>query len=74
MAPYTITYRDGLGAIEKEERRWFDHDDHAIDEVGWSHHPHEIEVNQGDRLVARFPSIAGHWVGGAVRGERRTDR
>jgi hypothetical protein len=35
--------------------RWFDDDDHALDEIGRSDHPHEIFVHQGERLVARFP-------------------
>ncbi|MGH1571251.1 hypothetical protein ACRAWG_11850 [Methylobacterium sp. P31] len=33
-----------------------DHDDAVIDHAGSLNHPHEIQVWEGKRLVARFPS------------------
>lgn len=54
MVDYTISYRDGDGAILSEEDRAFRNDDAAIDAVGDSPHPFEILLTQGARLVARF--------------------
>jgi hypothetical protein len=55
LAPYTISFLSADRAVLNEEVRWFAHDDHALDEVGRSAHPHGIVVKQGERLVAEFP-------------------
>jgi S-ribosylhomocysteine lyase LuxS involved in autoinducer biosynthesis len=55
MAPYTVSFMGPNEEVLAEEVRWFDYDDHALDEIGRSKHPHEIQVHQGDRMVARFP-------------------
>lgn len=55
MAPYVISYLGPLGETQDRTLDWFESDDHAIDSVGRSDHPHEILVHQGARLVARFP-------------------
>ncbi len=55
LAPYTISFLSADGAVLNEQVCWFAHDDHALDEVGRSEHPHAIVVRQGQRLVAEFP-------------------
>jgi len=55
LAPYTVSFLGPNGDVVAEEVRWFEHDDHALDAVGRETHPHEIEVRQGERLVARAP-------------------
>ena len=55
MTPYTIHLLGPDDETVASERRWFEHDDHALDTVGLSDHPDKIEVWQGERLVARFP-------------------
>jgi hypothetical protein len=55
MAPYTVSFLGPAGDLLVEQVHWFEHDDHALDTIGRSSHPHEIEVRQGERLVARFP-------------------
>jgi len=53
MAPYTISVIGPDGEVVDRRRQKFEHDDHAIDTVGRSEHPHEIQLHQGRRLVAR---------------------
>ncbi|HEY1415519.1 MAG TPA: hypothetical protein VGF42_06505 [Caulobacteraceae bacterium] len=55
MSPYRINYLGPDHRVGLEEMQWFEDDDHALDAVGRSPHRDEIEVRQGDRLVARFP-------------------
>ncbi len=55
MAPYAVSFMGPNKEILVEEVRWFAHDDDALDEIGRSKHPHEIQVRQGERMVARFP-------------------
>ena len=55
VAPYTVSFLGPNEEVLAEEVHWFEHDDHALDEIGRSDHPHEIRVHQGERLVARFP-------------------
>lgn len=54
MAPYTVSFLGPNEEVLTEEVRWFEHDDHALDEIGRSDHAHAILVHQGERLVARF--------------------
>jgi len=55
MAPYNVTFLGPGREVLAEQQEWYEHDDHALDVIGRSDHPHEIEVRQGDRLVAVFP-------------------
>jgi len=55
MSPYTVSFLGPAREVLVEEVQWFEHDDDALDMIGRSNHPHEIEVRQGQRLVARFP-------------------
>ena len=55
MTPYTIHFLGPDGETIASEERWFEHDDHALDTVGRSDHPHAMLVLEGERLVARFP-------------------
>jgi len=55
VAPYTVSFLGPDDEVLAEEVRWFDHDDHALDEIGRSDHPHAVRVLQGQRLVAWFP-------------------
>jgi hypothetical protein len=55
MVPYTFSFLSPAREVLVEEVQWFEDDDHALDTIGRSDHPHEIEVRQGERLVARFP-------------------
>ncbi|MFI4935531.1 MAG: hypothetical protein ACHP7N_12985 [Caulobacterales bacterium] len=55
MAPYTVSFLGPEREVLIQDVQWFAHDDHALDTIGRSSHPHEIEVRQGERLVARFP-------------------
>jgi hypothetical protein len=56
VAPYTIDLYDERGNLRERRTLYLAHDDAAIDRAGWLDHPHEINVWQGDRLVAQFPS------------------
>lgn len=55
MTPYAIRLLGPGDETVASQERWFEHDDHALDTIGRSAHAHEIEVRQGERLVARFP-------------------
>lgn len=59
MAPYRIELHDEDGRVHKIEIEHFDEDDDAIDHAGSLGHPHEINVWQDQRHVARFPPV-GH--------------
>jgi hypothetical protein len=56
VAPYTINLHDECGDLRARRTLHLAHDDAAIDRAGRLDHPHEINVWQGDRLVAHFPS------------------
>ena len=58
MAPYTIDLLKRDGSLGETRVVVFEHDDAAIDHVGGIDHAHAIQVRQGDRLVALFPSLA----------------
>jgi hypothetical protein len=55
MAPYRIALLAGDGTVHDERVIECAYDDEVIDHVGRSDHPHEIDVWQGQRHVARFP-------------------
>lgn len=57
MAPYTVNFLGPDKQVIAEDVQWFEHDDHALDTIGRSNHPHEISVRQGQRLVAIFPPL-----------------
>jgi hypothetical protein len=57
MAPYRIDLHDETGRVCEVHADLFAHDDHAIDHAGSLAHPHEINVWQGKRHVARFPPV-----------------
>ena len=57
MAPYTISYLGPDGDLVDRRMAWFEHDDHAIDTVGNSDHPYEMQIHQIDRFVAGFPPL-----------------
>ena len=59
MAAYIVSFLGPDNEVVSEDERWFEDDDHALDTVGRSNHPHEILVRQGERLVARFPPWPG---------------
>ena len=63
MAPYRVNLLAPDGSVHEARVIVCAHDDEAIDRVGEIDHPHEIDIWQGDRHVARFPT----W-GGAKRG------
>ena len=54
MPRYTISLYGPDGDFIRRQPKHFDHDDHALDTVGWIEHPHAIEVHHGSRLVGRF--------------------
>jgi hypothetical protein len=55
VAPYTVSFLGPEQEVQAENVQWFEHEDHALDTIGRSRHPHEIVVHQGQQLVARFP-------------------
>jgi len=55
VAPYNIHFHDETGALRETRTMLFEHDDAAIDHVGAFAHPHEMNIWQGERHVARFP-------------------
>jgi hypothetical protein len=55
VAPYTISYLGAAGELLERREQCFRNDDHALDTVGQSKHPHQILVHHQGRLVARFP-------------------
>ena len=55
MPIYTITFRGSDGAELSQQEIECACDDDAIDTAGECTHPHEIDVHEGDRRVARFP-------------------
>lgn len=57
VAPYQISYFAQDGSMVHREQIRFRDDDHAIDWVGASDHPHEIHIHQGERLVAKVPPV-----------------
>ena len=57
LAPYTFHLYDQAGVLRDVRSQSFAHDDDAIDHAGRLDHPHEIQVRQEDRLVARFPPV-----------------
>lgn len=57
MAPYRIELHDEAGRVCEVHADLFAHDDDAIDHAGGLAHPHEINVWQGKRHVARFPPV-----------------
>jgi hypothetical protein len=56
MAPYRIALLTPEGAVHEERVIECADDDEAIERTGRLDHPHEIDVWQGERDVARFPS------------------
>ena len=58
MAPYRIELHDEAGRICEVKTQHFVHDDDAIDHAGGLDHPHEINLWQDHRHVARIPPIA----------------
>ena len=58
MAPYRIIFHDEDGEPVAESVAEHAHDDAAIDHAGSLGHPHEINVWQQERHVARFPPVA----------------
>jgi hypothetical protein len=58
MVPYTIDLLNDDGSIDETRVVVCEHDDAAIDHAGGIDHPLAIEVRQGDRRVALFPSLA----------------
>ncbi len=55
MVPYTVSFLGPDEEVVTKEVRYFESDDHALDEIGRSDHPYAIQVHQGERIVARFP-------------------
>jgi hypothetical protein len=55
MAAYRIIFHDEDGEPIAESGAEHPDDDAAIDHAGRHTHPHEMEVWQGDRFVARLP-------------------
>ena len=55
VASYTISYLGPTGELLERQEQWFRNDDHALDTIGQSNHPHQILVHHEGRLVARFP-------------------
>lgn len=55
MAPYRVSLLTEDGSPHEERVIDCEHDDEAIDRAGEIQHPHEIDVWQGNRHVARFP-------------------
>lgn len=58
MVPYTIDLLRDDGSIHETRVVMCQHDDAAIDHAGEIDHPRAIQVRQGDRLVALFPTTA----------------
>ncbi|MGH1573807.1 hypothetical protein ACRAWG_28100 [Methylobacterium sp. P31] len=56
MTFYRICLLAADGSTYAESELDCEHDDVAIDYAGRLNHPHEIQVWEGERLVARFPS------------------
>ena len=59
MARYRIELIAPDGSIHRRDAMDCAHDDDAIDRVGKLDYPHEIDVWEGERLVARFPPWRG---------------
>jgi len=57
MAPYRIELHDETGAVRQVHTDLSHDDDAAIDHAGRFAHPHEINVWQEQRHVARFPPV-----------------
>jgi hypothetical protein len=57
VTDYQIDLLDDAGAVVREHRSAFEHDDAAIDWAGRLDHPYEIKVWQAGRLVAHFPAL-----------------
>lgn len=55
MRAYIVTFFDRHSLIEKQDSIMGASDDDVIDAVGESDHAHVIEIQDGERLVARFP-------------------
>lgn len=55
VAPYRIVLLSPDDAPREERMIECEHDDVAIDQVGWVDHPHAIDLWQQDRHVVRFP-------------------
>lgn len=55
MADYTVTFLGLDGSPIGQETITCDCDDDAIDLVGASNHPHEIDIHHAERHVVRFP-------------------
>ena len=64
MAPYRIRLLTEDGGLHAEHLLDFDSDDAAIDHAGSLTHPHEMEIWQGDRQVAKIPPWWPYGVGG----------
>ena len=58
MVPYAVDLLKDDGSIDETRVVTFEHDDAAIDHASGIDHPRAIQVGQGDRLVALFPSLA----------------
>jgi hypothetical protein len=56
MPLYRICLKAADGSFHDDWEMDCEHDDDVIDHAGWLDHPHEIQVWEGERLVARFPS------------------
>jgi hypothetical protein len=57
VSPYRIELLSETGELREVRTEMHPHDDAAIDRAGRIGHPHEINVWQGDRHVARFPPV-----------------
>ena len=57
MTPYRIDLHDATGCVSETRTDHFAQDDDAIDHAGGLEHPHEINIWQDDRHVARFLPI-----------------
>lgn len=57
MPRYLVRLLGPDGAPIHEEHLDFPSDDHAIDQVGHTDHPHGMEIWDGQRQVAAFPAI-----------------
>jgi len=61
MSPYRIELYDADGVVVAERTELFEHDDDAIDHVGRIDHADALQIWQGPRLVAHFPTQRPRW-------------
>jgi hypothetical protein len=55
LAVYTVTLFNADGSVHRQHELQCESDDHVIDLVGESDHPHAIDIHQGERHVVRIP-------------------